>query len=73
MESTNRPEPRIEFDAAQLEYLEKLFPSRVLSSRTSEAEMRHYFGEQAVIDAVRRKTRGRSKNIRDTSSIPAPR
>jgi len=46
------------FSAAQLQYLETLFPQVVYGSTTPEATMRHFFGQQAVIEAVRNRTRG---------------
>lgn len=51
----------VEFSTTQLEYLESVFPQCVLQHSHTEAQMRHYFGTQAVIDVVRGRTRGLSK------------
>lgn len=62
------------FSVAQLQYLETLFPQVVFSPSASVEAMRHYFGQQDVVQAVRRRTRGLNgtTNARDTESIPSP-
>ena len=46
------------FSVAQLQYLETLFPQVVYGPTAQEAAMRHFFGQQSVIEAVRSRTRG---------------
>lgn len=62
------------FSVAQLQYLETLFPQVVLGPSATEEAMRHYFGQQAVLLAVRTRTRGLNgtSKARDTESIPSP-
>jgi len=62
------------FSASQLQYLEHLFPQVVLGPNSTEEAMRHYFGQQAVLEAVRRKTRGLNANTTNnqTGDIPSP-
>jgi len=47
----------VRFSPAQLQWLEAQFPERVLPATASEAELRHYFGQRSVINAVRDKVR----------------
>lgn len=47
----------VRFSPAQLQWLEGQFPERVLPATASEAEMRYYFGQRSVINAVRDKVR----------------
>lgn len=56
----------VHFTPAQLQYLTGLFPNVVLNASATEADMRHYFGQQAVIRAVRLRTRG----LNASSDIP---
>lgn len=58
------------FSVAQLKYLESLFPHTVLGHTASESAMRHYFGQQEVLQAVRRKTRG--LNGLSDNDVPSP-
>jgi hypothetical protein len=62
------------FSASQLQYLEHMFPHVVLGPTSTEEAMRHYFGQQAVLEAVRRKTRGLNANTTNnrTGDIPSP-
>ena len=60
------------FTVAQLQYLESLFPHVAHSASASEATMRHYFGQQSVVDAVRNKTRGLNGRTISTGNIPTP-
>ena len=53
----DKPLVPIEFSRAQLEYLEKTFPNVVMSVTDSENKIRHYFGQQSVIEFIRTKTR----------------
>lgn len=71
---SNRKED-VHFSTAQLKYLEALYPQTVYGAGASEAAMRHYFGQQAVIESVRSKTRGLSANVlpSDPHGIPTPR
>ncbi len=46
------------FSKEQLEYLLKLFPPIAHGPDATEAQLRHYNGQQSVIQAVQRKTRG---------------
>lgn len=66
--------PDVFFSAAQLKYLETLFPYVVLGANVTEQAMRHYFGQQAVLHAVRERTRGlNANNTRSpTGDIPSP-
>ncbi len=63
------------FSAAQLQYLETLFPQVVYGPTAPEAAMRHFFGQQAVIDAVRNRTRGLNARTIPVGAgeIPSPR
>jgi len=79
--STNTSAPRkpshdddVFFSASQLQYLEHLFPQVVLGPNSTEEAMRHYFGQQAVLEAVRRRTRGLNANTiqNRTGDIPSP-
>jgi hypothetical protein len=58
----------VHFTPAQLMYLEHCFPNVVYNANSSESEMRHYFGQQAVVKQVRLRTRG----LNASSDIPAP-
>jgi len=62
------------FTFAQLRFLEELFPNAVLGPHASEAAMRYYFGSQAVVQAVRERTRGlnATKSGSPTGDIPTP-
>lgn len=57
----------VTFTFAQLQYLERLFPQVVYGASVPVEVMRHYFGNQAVVQAVREKTRGLS-----AGNIPTP-
>ena len=63
------------FYVAQLQYLETLFPQVVYGPTAPEAAMRHFFGEQAVIEAVRNRTRGLNARTIPVGAgeIPSPR
>lgn len=62
--SSNRDtEGNVAFSHEQLKYLEGLFPHVVHGPNSSEALMRQYFGQQDVMDAIRRKTRGTAYSI----------
>lgn len=50
---SNKEEVRVYFHPKQVEYLEKLFPERVLPHTASEAELREYMGTRLVIRTVR--------------------
>lgn len=64
----------VQFGSDQLAYLESLFPPTVYGPATTEAQLRHYHGAQAVVEAVRNKTRGQSIRVITTrGDIPAPR
>lgn len=45
----------VRFSPAQLRWLERQFPERVLPASASEAELRHYFGQRSVLNAIRDK------------------
>lgn len=56
MTTQNRTaKPTVQFTAKQLAELEKLFPPQVLPHTESEARIREYFGQQSVVDAVRKR------------------
>lgn len=57
----------VSFTPMQLQYLETMFPQVVFGAAVPEAQMRHYFGGQAVLQAVREKTRGLN-----AGNIPSP-
>ena len=63
------------FYVAQLQYLETLFPQVVYGPTAPEAAMRHFFGQQAVIEAVRNRTRGLNARTipAGAGEIPSPR
>ena len=63
------------FYVAQLQYLETLFPQVVYGPTAQEAAMRHFFGQQAVIEAVRNRTRGLNARTIPVGAgeIPSPR
>ena len=63
------------FYVAQLQYLETLFPPVVYGPTAPEAAMRHFFGQQAVIEAVRNRTRGLNARTIPVGAgeIPSPR
>lgn len=69
----------IYFTEQQLSYLETMFPQVVMPCSATEAQLRTYFGQQSVVQAVRDRTqsfklkeaRGNRGNPAD--SIPAPR
>ena len=71
---TNRADD-VFFSVAQLQYLETLFPQVVYGPTAPEAAMRHFFGQQAVIEAVRNRTRGlNARTIHvGAGEIPPPR
>ena len=74
----SKPKPRTDdvfFSVAQLQYLETLFPQVVYGPSAPEAAMRHFFGQQAVIEAVRNRTRGlNARTIHvGAGEIPPPR
>ncbi len=60
----------ISFTSAQLALLEQAFPSVSYNYDATEAKLRHYHGQQSVLDFIRRKTRGVDPN---RQHIPAPR
>ena len=63
------------FSVAQLQYLETIFPQVVYGPTAPEAAMRHFFGQQAVIEAVRTRTRGLNARTIPVGAgeIPSPR
>ena len=63
------------FSVAQLQYLETIFPQVVYGPTSPEAAMRHFFGQQAVIEAVRNRTRGLNARTLPVGAgeIPSPR
>ena len=75
MSKPNNRTDDVFFSVAQLQYLETVFPAVVYHHNSTEAAMRHYFGQQAVIDAVRKRTRGlNAKTIPvGAGEIPPPR
>lgn len=56
MTQPSRNKSEVRFSAAQLRYLTEQFPQVVLGPSTPEEALRYYFGQQSVIEAVRRKT-----------------
>lgn len=68
------PTDIVQFTPLQLEYLEALFPQIVFNANHSEGQMRHYFGSQAVIHAIRNKTNGLAKRneVISKDNIPTP-
>jgi hypothetical protein len=45
----------VQFTAKQLDELEKTFPQMTLPHTASEAHMREYFGQQSVMEFVRKR------------------
>ena len=68
----NKPSDLIQFTPAQLEYLETLFPYIVYNANHTESAMRHYFGAQAVLQAIRNKTNGQRRQTNTQDTIPTP-
>lgn len=75
MSKPNNRTDDVFFSVAQLQYLETLFPQVVYGPTAPEAAMRHFFGQQAVIEAVRNRTRGLSARTIPIGAggIPSPR
>jgi hypothetical protein len=73
LKPTRKPDD-VFFSVAQLKYLEENFPQVVLGPHSSEEAMRHYFGQQSVLFAVRNRTRGMNGDSKksDTEHIPSP-
>lgn len=46
------------FTQLQLEFLQKVFPTIVYGANSSEEAMRHYFGQQSVIELIKSRTQG---------------
>lgn len=67
----------VTFTNDQLKAIEAQYPQRVLSPTTAEAYVRQYFGQQDVVEFIRRRTRGMSpKQFRESrrdDDIPTPR
>lgn len=47
--------PTVQFTPKQLQELEKLFPALILPCTAPEAQLREYFGQQSVVEAVRKR------------------
>lgn len=62
----------VAFTSDQLAYLEHLFPFSVLGPSASEAQIRHYNGQQDVVLRVRERTRGFKPVTPNRDSIPSP-
>lgn len=75
MSKPNNRTDDVFFSVAQLQYLETLFPQVVYGPTAPESAMRHFFGQQAVIEAVRNRTRGlNARTIHvGAGEIPPPR
>ena len=75
MSKPNNRTDDVFFSVAQLQYLETLFPQVVYGPNAPEAAMRHFFGQQAVIEAVRNRTRGLNARTIPVGAgeIPSPR
>lgn len=58
MNTPKRSNSQVTFTHEQVQYLEGIFPHVVHGPSSSEALMRQYFGQQDVMEAIRRKTRG---------------
>lgn len=54
--------PTVDFTPAQVAYLENLYPRTVQGPETSEARLRHYNGQQSVMETIRSKARGRTSS-----------
>ena len=52
MSKPNNRTDDVFFSVAQLQYLETLFPQVVYGPTAPESAMRHFFGQQAVIEAA---------------------
>jgi hypothetical protein len=46
------------FTRQQIEYLQSMYPTRVLPATASEAEIHQYFGTQRVLETVKGKYNG---------------
>lgn len=60
----------VTFTPHQLAYLERTFPNVAYGYTASEAQLRHHHGQQQVVDAVRKKTRGLAKRIETPDDLP---
>ncbi len=49
---------KVTFTREQLEFLLKQFPPQAFSATASEAQLRHYHGQQSVIHYIQENTRG---------------
>lgn len=47
----------VKFFPEQIKYLEKIFPQRVLDHTITENEIRHYNGQQSVLQFIRTRTK----------------
>lgn len=75
MSKPNNRTDDVFFSVAQLQYLETLFPQVVYGPTSTEVAMRHFFGQQSVIEAVRNRTRGLNARTIPVGAgeIPSPR
>lgn len=68
MTITKKQKDNITFTPLQLQYLERFFPRVVHGPNVTENEMRHYNGQQSVMDTIRRLTDERIHRIQIQSS-----
>lgn len=61
----------VKFSPDQLDWLEKQFPVVVLGPSTPESSIHHYFGQQSVLERIRKLTWGVG-NVQQSNSIPSP-
>lgn len=59
----------VTFTQQQLRYIESLFPTIVFGPQSTHQVMMHYNGQQSVVEAIRKVTRGPSGQ----HEIPMPR
>lgn len=67
---TAKPLADVTFSPAQLALIEQMFPAVVFPAVISEAQLRHYNGQQTVVHYIRERTRGVDPH---RQHIPAPR
>jgi hypothetical protein len=64
---------KVYFSLAQLALLEEVFPQIAFGPNATEQQLRHYHGQQSVLDFIRRRTKGADKRIRNQAGdIPTP-
>lgn len=53
--TTHKSTTQVQFTQKQLDYLESLYPTLVHSYKTPVEQLREYFGQQQVLESVRKR------------------